>query len=161
MLHLLISLASSAGHEKSLLVILITCFSRNLGVFVLKFHQLQRNAFLWSSQNPENRITSVLLFTSLSRSKFFLSFFLNLKNNFVCKWKIMQKYDNLQQKKRDPGFVVAWLFLLPGLSLIEEWLAHSLEIATNELQGMNLLMRSTISNNGGGGQLTNWLIISQ
>lgn len=45
----------------------------------------------------------------------------------------MQEYDNLQQMKRDPGFVAAWLFLLPGLSLIEEWLAHSLEIAKKKI----------------------------
>lgn len=55
--------------------------------------------------------------------------------------------------KRDPGFVVAWLFLLPGLSLIEEWLAHSLEIATNKLQGMNIIcccdQQSTIMEEGG------------
>lgn len=73
----------------------------------------------------------------------------------------MQEYDNLQQMKRDPGFVVAWLFLLPGLSLIEEWLAHSLEIAKNKLQGMNLLLGSTIYNNGGGGDnYQKWKIVN-
>lgn len=162
--HFLISLAS-AGHEKSLLVILITCFFKELGCFCLEISSTARKFLSVIFTTSWNRITSALLFTSLSRSTFFfLSLFPTLKNNFVFKWKIMQEYDNLQQMKRHPGFVVVWLFLLPGLSLTEEWPAHSLEIATNELQRMNLLLRSTIYNNGkvggGGDNYQKWKIVN-